>query len=335
MKSLKLVRAKQLVLVDDPEPQPAVDEALVGVSAVGICGSDLHWFDEGGIGDSQLNRPLVLGHEFAGTILSGERRGTRVAVDPAVACGTCRYCLEGRPNLCSRLRFAGHGAQDGGLSARIAWPDRFLFPIPDKLDDADGAMLEPLGVAIHAVRLASLQFGMQVGVYGCGPIGLLIVQLARLSGARQIIATDRLPHRLEAAKNYGATQVFNANDPEVDRAIRSASGGEGVDVAFEAAGDQAAVDTAFNTTRPGTCVVLVGIPPDNRTVFSASTARHKELTIQLCRRMRHTYPAAIDLAVSGKVDLRSLVTGRFPLDSYQEAFAAAERRDGLKIVIEL
>ncbi len=335
MKSLKLAGVRHFVLMDDPEPEPAAGETLLRVSAVGICGSDLHWFDEGGIGDSRLDRPLILGHEFAGTILNGPDSGRRVAVDPAISCGTCRYCLDGRPNLCSCLRFAGHGSQDGGLRERIAWPDRCLFPLPDALDDADGAMLEPLGVAIHAVRLANLQFSMRVGIYGCGPIGLLITQLARLYGARQIIATDRLPNRMDAARNFGATQAFNGADPGVDGEILAASGGEGLDVVFEAAGDQAAVDTAVNTARPGARVILIGIPPDNRTAFTAATARHKELAIQLCRRMRLTYPTAIELAASGQVDLRSLVTHRYPLEAYQEAFATAQRREGLKIVIDV
>ncbi len=334
MKSVKLKAAGCLFLDHDPEPTPGPGDILLSISAVGICGSDLHWFGEGGIGDSRLDRPLILGHEFSGVVQTGDHRGERVAVDPAITCGTCRYCQDGKPNLCDNIRFAGHAQQDGALRERLAWPTNALFPIPDALSDADAVMLEPLGVAIHAVRLAQLSLGMRVGVFGCGPVGLLIIQLARLSGVSQIIATDRLSHRLDAARSIGATHVFQVEAGESDHDILSASGGDGVDVAFETAGDQAATDTAVFAARPGSRIVLVGIPPDDRTTFTASLARRKELDLQLCRRMRFTYPQAIQLVASGLVDVRTLVTHHFPLEDYEKAFATAQRREGLKIVIE-
>ena len=195
-------------------------------------------------------------------------------------------------------------------------------------------MLEPLGVAIHAVDLGSVKPGTKVGVFGCGPIGLLVVQLARLMGAALIIATDKLSHRLEAARAFGATSVFQAENGEESREIWATSGEEGVDVAFEAAGENAAVETAVASACPGATVVLVGIPADERTTFKASTARRKGLTIKLCRRMKNTYPRAIRLVEKGLVDVRSLVTHRFPIDEYRQAFTVAERREGLKVVIE-
>jgi threonine dehydrogenase-like Zn-dependent dehydrogenase len=182
------------------------------VTAVGLCGSDLHWFSEGDIGDARLQEPLVLGHEFAGVIENGERRGQRVAVDPAVPCSGCEFCLEGNPNLCADLRFAGYSTEDGALREYMAWPTHCLHPLPDSLTDADGVMLEPLGVAIHAVDLGHLRPGMTVGVFGCGPVGLLVLQVARVAGATHVIATDKLPHRLEAAQSLGATAVFQATD---------------------------------------------------------------------------------------------------------------------------
>jgi L-iditol 2-dehydrogenase len=251
-----------------------------------------------------------------------------------VPCGQCRFCREGHPNLCKALRFAGHGAEDGALREKLAWPDQCLHSLPDSLDEIDGAMLEPLGVAIHAVDLGSVKPGTKVGVFGCGPIGLLVVQLARLMGAAQIIATDKLSHRLEAARAFGATSVFQAENGEENREIWAASGEEGVDVAFEVAGENAAVETAVASACPGATVVLVGIPADERTTFKASTARRKGLTIKLCRRMKHTYPRAIRLVEKGLVDVRSLVTHRFPIDEYRRAFTVAERREGLKVVIE-
>ena len=330
MKVVRLHAHGELRLHDEPEPAPLAGEGLVRVKAVGVCGSDLHWFTEGEIGDAKLEHPLVLGHEFAGETEDGQR----VAVDPATPCRHCEFCERGHPNLCENMTFAGHGETDGALRECASFPTRCLFPLPDSLSYADGAMLEPLGVAIHAVDLGKLRTGMSVGVFGCGPIGLLIVQLARLSGASQIIATDLLPHRLEAAKSFGADHaILTGAGGELEK-IRAATDGRGVDVAFEVAGEQEAVDVSIAAVIPGGKVVLVGIPTDDHTAFSASIARRKGLTLKLVRRMKHTYPRAIELVSKGLVDVRSLVTHRFPLEKAAEAFAVAQRREGLKIIIE-
>jgi L-iditol 2-dehydrogenase len=153
MKMLRLHAPGDLRLHAESPPLPGLGETLVRVKAVGICGSDLHWFSEGEIGDEKLNRPLVLGHEFAGETEAGQH----VAVDPAITCGHCEFCQKGHPNLCSSIIFAGHGEQDGGLREWMAWDEKCLFPIPDSFTYADGAMLEPLGVVIHAVDLGKLK----------------------------------------------------------------------------------------------------------------------------------------------------------------------------------
>ncbi|HEY5157276.1 MAG TPA: alcohol dehydrogenase catalytic domain-containing protein [Anaerolineales bacterium] len=335
MKAVRLHAPGDLRLHDEPTPKPGIGETLVRVKAVGICGSDLHWFGQAGIGDAWLQKPLVLGHEFAGVIAEGPRQGERVVVDPAIPCNACEFCLQGNPNLCEHMRFAGHGAEDGALREYIAWPDECMFPLPDSLSDADGAMLEPLGVAIHAVDLAHLKAGMTVGVFGCGAIGLLIVQLARLSGAATIIATDRLVHRVEAAGSLGATKAILAEGGAEIQEVMAATGGCGVNIAFEVAGEQEAVEMSFTTVLPGGKVILVGIPANDITSFPASVARRKGLTIKMVRRMKHTYPRAIELVSTGLVDVRSLVTHRFPLVKAVEAFAVAQRREGIKVIIEM
>ncbi len=310
---------------------PGRAKNLYALKSVGVCGSDLHWFSEGSIGDAKLEHPLVLGHEFAGVTEDSQR----VAIDPAIPCGACEFCEHGHPNLCANLVFAGHGKTDGALQECIAWSEKSLFPIPDSISDSDGAMLEPLGVAIHTVDLGNLKPGMTVGVFGCGPIGLLIMQVAKHSGAATIIATDKLAHRVEAAKAFGADHVFFADEGRELEEIHAATTGHGVDVAFEAAGTQDAVDTAFEAVTAGGKVVLAGIPNDDKTSFSASLARRKGLTIKLVRRMKHTYPRAIELVSKGLVDVHSLVTHRFPLEQAVEAFRVAERREGLKVIIEM
>jgi len=317
-------------LHDEALPSPGPGEILVRVEAVGICGSDLHWFEEGSIGGVPLTRPLSPGHELAGTTADGRR----VAVDPAVPCETCAQCLEGHPNLCPTVRFSGVGADDGSMREWMAWPRHCLIPLPEGLTAADGAMLEPFGVALHTIDLAHVRPATTVGVFGSGPIGLFILQAARLAGAGALFATDLAsrPHRLEAARALGA-RVFAADGSE-SRAIATAAGGFGLDVAIEAAGAQAAVDAAFEAVRPGGRVVLAGISGDERTSFPASSARRKGVTISLVRRMKHTYPRAIALALAGRVDLRSVVTHRFPLAEAAAAFELASRREGLKVLVE-
>ena len=178
MEVLRLHGLRDLRLHDEPIPEPGPGESRVRITSVGVCGSDLHWFSEAGIGDAKITVPLVLGHEFAGVVADPHSplHGRPVAVDPAIPCLECEFCLEGNPNFCSNLRFAGHGEEDGGLSEYVVWPDRCLFPLPENLNGDSGAMLEPLGIALHAVDLGHIRPGLGVGVFGCGPIGLLILQ---------------------------------------------------------------------------------------------------------------------------------------------------------------
>jgi L-iditol 2-dehydrogenase len=329
MKVLRLFKPGDLRIQDEPLPTPGANEALIRVKAVGVCGSDLRWFTQGGIGDATLDHPLVLGHEFAGETEAGES----VAVDPAIPCGVCELCRRGDTNLCPPVRFAGHSGQDGALREYLCWEKDRLHQLPDSLSESDGVMLEPLGVAIHAVDLAHLQAGMSVGVFGCGPIGLLIIQLARLSGASVVVASEILPHRMNAAKMFGAKQVFQPDPMVPESAILKATGGRGLDVTFEVAGAQGAVDDAFTAVMPGGKVILAGIPGEDHTSFSASVARRKGLTIKMVRRMKNTYPRAIRLVSGGQVDVRSLVTHTFPLEQAAQAFETAERREGLKVII--
>ena len=333
MKSLRLYGPADLRLVDEAVPEPSTDDELVRVTATGICGSDLHWYAESAIGDAVLTRPLVLGHEAGGVVESGPRRGRRVAIDPAIPCESCEQCQAGRGHLCTAIKFAGHGATDGTMREFMAWPRRCLVPVPDGLSDADVAMLEPLGVALHAIRLAQIRPGARVGVFGCGPIGQFLIQLARVSGATAIVATDVLDHRLAAAREAGATATaLVAGGTERDELL-AAIGGRGVDAAFEVAGEDDALDTAIALAAPAGTVVVVGIPSHDRTSFTASTARRKGLTIKLSRRMNRVYPEVIRLVEVGLVDVRTGATSSYPLAEFKAAFDTAAARDGLKVIV--
>ena len=298
-------------------PLPATGEVLVRVKATGICGSDLHTYLDGRIGDTKLEAPLTLGHEFAGVI---EETGVRVAVDPAQPCHRCDLCERGHPNLCRRLHFCGLYPDDGSLAEFIRVPATSCFPVPDTIDDISAAMLEPLGIALHATNLAKIRVGDRVAVLGAGPIGLLLIQTINLAGASEIYVTDPLPWRMKFAGKYGA-EPLPANAE--------------VDVVFEAAWGATAIGQSVELARPGGRVVLVGIPSEDQCLFKHSTARRKGLTIIFSRRMKHTYPRAIQLATTGKVDLSSFVTHRLPLKQAGEAFAmCANYRDNvLKAVV--
>jgi L-iditol 2-dehydrogenase len=325
MRALTLVRAGHVELVEAPRPVPGEGETLVRVGTVGLCGSDLHWFGEGGIGDAVLQRPLVLGHEFGGTVQGGPLHGTRVAVDPAIPCGQCKQCHEGNHNLCPQVRFAGHGSTDGGLQEYLSWPTHLLFPVPDGFSDATVALLEPLGVALHAFDLGHVRFGASVAVVGCGPIGLMTCQVARAAGASFVLAVEPLRHRREAALACGA-DVALPPEEALDDPHRA-------DVAFDMSGSAGAVSAAVALVQPGGRVVLAGIPDDDRTTFPAATARRKGLTFSVVRRMKDAYPRAIDVVQRKVIDLGPLVSHTFPLADAGTAFRTATSRQGLKTVI--
>ena len=334
--ALRLHPDRQLRFHEEPIPEPGPDEALIRVTEVGLCGSDRHWLIDGGIGDAILDRPIVLGHEFAGVVETGDLRGRRVAADPAVSCRGCEPCRTGAENLCLNVRFAGHGPVDGALREYVAWPVASLVPIPDHLGNGEGALVEPLAVAIHAVDRAGVGVGARVAVIGCGPIGLLLVAVSRAAGATTVTASDPHRHRLDAAIDFGANAVVNADEFADDTAaILGTTSGRGFDVVFDAAGDPDAVDTAVAIARPGGLVVLVGIPSADRTTFTASVARRKGLTLVLSRRSTEdAFRRAAQVAAGGTIDLASLVSLRVPLRQGQAAFDALISRTGLKAIIE-
>ena len=332
MDVLRLHGARDIRLHTEPGPVPDRGEELVRVTAVGLCGSDLHWFEDGGIGEDRVQDPFVLGHEMGGVVASGEREGERVVIEPANPCGQCDVCQAGHSNLCQQVQFCGHYPTPGGLSTFLAWPRRLLLPVPDTIAGDRVALLEPLGIALHALDLGHFQMGMTAGVYGCGPIGLLLIRALRAAGAGSIQASDPLPHRLEAARSSGADDVRLT---AVDGQPEGVDDWGPVDVAFDAAGEDAAIETALRTVRTGGRVVIVGIPPNDRSSFRAALARERGLTIVMSRRMKpHHMHRAIDLVDRGAVDLGGIITARFPISQGPQAFTKLVGRSGLKIVVK-
>ncbi|MBN1401560.1 MAG: alcohol dehydrogenase catalytic domain-containing protein [Anaerolineae bacterium] len=342
MRALRLHGPHDLRLVEEPIPQPQIGQALVRVRSVTICHSDIHYYNEGRIGDTVSDTPLVLGHEFAGEVVevtqgvTHVKPGDLVAVEPAISCGECRYCREGDPNLCEHILFSGTPPQDGALREYVAFGREFLFPLPAGLSADEGAMLEPLGVAIHAWDLADVRVGETVAIVGCGPIGLLLVQLALIGGASQVFAVEPLAYRRERAAALGAIPIPSLEQetsPELVTEIEAlvaeawaghAWKGHGVDVAIEVAGTLAAQEEAARVVKRGGTVVLVGIPAEDQVVLPHHVARRKGLTIKMARRMKHTYPRAIELAShigqSAYIDLKPFITHHFSLEEAAQAF---------------
>jgi L-iditol 2-dehydrogenase len=316
------------------------------MTATCICGSDLHSYKDARIGESVVQEPLVLGHEFAGVVeavgaesFDGNSEpltpGMRVAVDPAQPCWRCEMCEQGHPNLCVNLHFCGNYPDHGSLRQWLHMPARGCFPLPDSIDDITGALLEPLGVAVHSVDLACIRVRYSVAILGAGTIGLTILQLVKLSGADPIFVSDKFPWRLALAERFGAIPI-NCDEVDPVRVVQQATGGRGVDVAIEAAWADHSVQQSTDMARLGGRLVIVGIAEDDRITFKHSTVRRKGLTIRLARRMKHTYPRSIHLVEQGMIDLSGLVSHRFPLARAAEAFVlnVAYADQVVKVAIE-
>jgi L-iditol 2-dehydrogenase len=321
-----------------PCPSPGPDELLLPVAGVGLCGSDHHYYSEGGIGTARITAPLILGHEIAARIPDGHAdalglpAGTLVAVDPARPCGSCEWCRRGHANLCPKVRFAGSPPDtQGALAEYVVAARANLYPVPSSLSAAAVSLLEPLGVAVHALDLARLRPLDTVAILGVGPIGLLLLQVARLAGAGAIYAIDPLARRTELARVLGADEAGSSWE-----SVLEWTDGRGVDTVIEATDSAVAPDQATRVARIGGQVVLVGIPAQEEFSLSASVVRRKGLTIRMVRRMGAVYPRAIRLAASGRVRLEPLISHRFPLARTTEAFGllADHREEVIKVVIE-
>ncbi len=343
MKVSRLHGIRDLRIEQAPVPEPDRDEVLLRIASVGTCGSDVHYYVEGAIGDQIVTEPIQMGHEFSawiagvGESVTGLEVGQLVAVEPAIPCGVCEHCQHGHPNLCPHVEFCGTPPIDGVFAEYAVMPAENCFVLPEGFTPDEGALLEPLGIAIHTVDLAHLKAAETVAVLGGGPIGLLTAAVARAAGAGEIYMTEPLPFRRAFAQEYCADAVYNPDEEDVVAAMMEATDGRGVDVAFEAAGAAETPDQAAHIARPGGKVVVVGIPSEDRMMMTASQVRRKGLTIKLVRRMKHTYPRAIRMVQTGMVDVAALATHHFPLDRIQEAFEiVAGYKDGvLRAMIEI
>lgn len=341
MKAAVMPKTKEIVIQELPVPAIGPDEALIQVMAVGVCGSDLHYYEHGRIGRYVVEKPIILGHECAGIVSAvGEgvtrvKPGDRVAVEPGVTCGRCRACKEGRYNLCPDVQFLATPPVDGAFVQYMKIREDFLFPIPDHLTFEEAALNEPFSVGIHAAKRTKLQPGSSLAIMGMGPVGLMAVAAAKSFGASRIIVTDLEPVRLEAALRLGATHAINVREQDAVAAIRELTGGEGVDVAWETAGSPRALQAALHSVRRGGKLAIVGLPPQDEIPLNVPLIADNELDIYGIFRYANTYPSGIEFLASGRIDAKSLITDRYPLARTQEALERAlhNKSGSLKVVV--
>jgi len=312
-----------------PAPTPLEGEVLVRILSVGVCGSDVHYYEHGRIGDFVVRSPLVLGHESSGQIVdvgdgvSRARVGERVAIEPGEPCGRCDQCRTGRYNLCPNIRFHGTPPVDGTLSEFVAVKSKLAFKVPDEISDNAAALLEPLSVGIWANRKASTQAGTSLLIAGAGPIGLVTTMVAHAAGATRIVVSDVNRYRLSAAMARGATEIAVPDSDDV--------AGE-FDAFIDCSGASAAIDAGLRLVRPAGAVVLVGMGADELRL-PLGVVQQRELLITGTFRYANTWPTAIALAASGRVKLDDLVTGEYGLADTELALTAGRDPKNIKAVV--
>lgn len=340
MKVAVLRGAHDIGVAKAPIPAPRQGDVLLRVKANSICGSDLHYYHEGRIGSAEVSGDFTPGHEFSGVVVNGTGSpydlpdGTLVAVDPAQPCHACDWCREGNHHLCPHHRFVGAPPHAGALAEYIAVPATTLFPVPAAMTPHEAALLEPLGVAMHALDLARMRPGTHLAVLGAGPIGLYVLMLARMSGALTVSVIEPLAYRRDKAVELGATATY----PDVGsyRDAVADTPRKGADVVVEATTSPDGPRHATEAVRIGGRVVLVGIPDGDEFSLTASVVRRKGLTLYLSRRMKNTYPRAIEYVRRGRIDVGAIVTHVLPLDDVASAFErlATYQDDVIKVVVE-
>jgi L-iditol 2-dehydrogenase len=310
---------EDLRIEEVPMPEPGPHDVIVQVLSVGVCGSDVHFFLHGRIGDSVVKEPLVLGHESGGVIVAvgsevdSSRVGQRVAMEPGVPCGRCEECRRGVYNLCADVIFFASPPVHGSLVQYLALNEAYAFPIPDSMSDDAAAMLEPLSVAIWACRKGKVSLGSKVLITGAGPIGVVCGLVAKASGAAWVGITDVNPARLKLAESFGFDTVIDGREVEDFSSY-------GADVLLECSGVQSVVTAGIKALRPLGTAVLVGLGPSAEQSLPVMLIAARELNITGTFRYAHTWPEAIDLVTSGRIDVDALVGARFPLAEADAAF---------------
>jgi L-iditol 2-dehydrogenase len=327
MKAVYLTAPGQFAARDVPDPEiERAGDVRLTLQAVGVCGSDLHYYRTGRIGSQVLTTPWIMGHECTavvesiGSAVTALRPGDRVAVDPLIACGRCDQCLSGRANTCRQQRFLGcPNQQHGCMCQLLVMPAECCFRVPAHLSPGAAVMVEPFAIALHSQRLWGNPAGKSIGILGAGPIGLCVLAALRLADAKAIAVTDRLGYRLDMARSLAATSTHHTELSDVVREVAAAHP-EGLDAVFDCSGEQSALDQAVTLLKPGGTLVIVGIPEADRISFDISALRRKELEVINVRRQNDCTADAVEILGSGRLDLDPVITHHFGLADSKQAF---------------
>lgn len=334
---------KEIELTERGIPKPKEDEVLVRVEYVGVCGSDLHYYEAGGIGANIVKPPFVLGHEAGGRVVETGSKvtnlkvGDRVALEPGKTCGKCEFCKTGRYNLCPDVIFFATPPIDGVFQDYVAHPADLCFKIPDNMDTMEAALIEPLAVGFHAARQGNAKAGQTAVVTGAGCIGLVSMMALKAMGVTKVIVVDVMKKRLDKALELGAAAVVNGKDKDTVDEIMRLTDGKGADLVIETAGTEITARQAIHFTKKGATIVLVGYSATGEMTLPLGLALDKELEFKTVFRYRHIYPLAIEAVAAGKVNLKGIVTNIFPLDEVREAMkqSVENKADIVKSVIKV
>ena len=326
-----------------PVPEPKEGEVLIKIGYVGICGSDVHYFETGAIGDFVVKPPFVLGHEAAGTVIAlgsgvtSLRVGDRVAMEPGKTCGHCEFCRTGRYNLCPDVEFFATPPYDGVFQEYVAYDASMCFKLPDNVSLMEGALIEPLAVGFHAANQGGAHIGQKAVVFGSGCIGLMCLLALKAEGVTEVYVVDVIQKRLDKALALGATAVINSKEEDAIARIAELAGGYGVDIAIDTAGADATINQAIRMVKPGGTIVCVGYSKSGQVTLDMSVALNKEITFRTVFRYRHIYPMAIAAVASGRICLKDVVTDKFKLCDIQEAMdkSVSDKVNIVKAVIEV
>lgn len=324
-------------------PKAKDDEVLVKLEYVGICGSDLHYYETGAIGDYVVEPPFVLGHEPGGTVVEVGKNvkhlkvGDRVALEPGKTCGHCEFCKTGRYNLCPDVVFFATPPVDGVFQEYVAHEGDLCFKLPDNVSTLEGALIEPLAVGFHAAIQGDAHLGQKAVVMGSGCIGLVSMMALKARGVSEVYVVDIMEKRLEKALELGASGVINGAKENVLERVKELTGGAGTDLVIETAGTEITTRQAIHMAKKGSTIVLVGYSKSGEMTLPMSLVLDKELTLKSIFRYRHIYPMAIDAVAAGKVNLKGIVTNTFTLDEAQKAmdYSVNNKADIVKAVIKI
>lgn len=312
-------------------PQTTDNEVLVKIEYVGICGSDLHYYETGRIGDYIVNPPFVLGHEPGGTVVEVGKKvkhlkvGDRVALEPGKTCGQCEFCKTGKYNLCSDVIFFATPPVDGVFQEYVAHEAELCFKLPDNVSTLEGALIEPLAVGFHAGMQGGAHAGQTAVVTGSGCIGLVTMMALKAMGVSKVYVVDVMQKRLDKAMELGATGVINAGEQDAVKAVLELTGGVGCDLAVETAGTEITTQQTIHMVKKGATIVLVGYGKTGMMNLPMSLALDKELSFKTVFRYRHIYPMAIDAVANGKVNLKGIITNIFEFEDLQNAMDLSVR----------